>query len=292
MKRLLASITLILTIILLLEFRYFCSDGFRADKVIYRKPYNPEFEKLQCESVDDILGQEFKYLGKGRQVYVFESADKNYVIKLIRCHKYQRPYWTYFFENNRKVQKALSDQRCRYNRAMSSYQIAADELKHDTEVVFVHLNKTSNLDKKLIVKDRLHRKIAVDLDSTAFIVQKKINSFEELFYKCLKENEQDKAIKMIESFIDRVAERTARGIYNRDPKNSVRNAGIINDKYVDIDIGSYYIPLIRKSKEDFKTEILLFTKDLRDFLEKNDKEYLKYYDLKIENIINNQNNSL
>ena len=73
------------------------TDGFRVDKI------KVDLASLQEEDIQispekkkeifSILKQEFHYIDKGCQTYVFESFDKDYVIKFIRFHKYRLPFW-------------------------------------------------------------------------------------------------------------------------------------------------------------------------------------------------------
>ena len=74
----------IFLIVVILEVKYFLTAGFVPKKIIYQASYRSDLEISSdfFEKNSSVLDQEFNYLNKGRQSYVFESKDKKYVIKL------------------------------------------------------------------------------------------------------------------------------------------------------------------------------------------------------------------
>jgi len=54
-----------------------------------------------------------------------------------------------------------------------AHKLAYTEIKADTGLIYIHLNKSDHLKTQLKVVDRLGRTHHIDLDKTEFIVQEK-----------------------------------------------------------------------------------------------------------------------
>jgi len=118
------------------------TDGFRLDK-IKTTLIEKRDKKNVSNEINDILDQKFRYLSKGCQTYVFESEDKNYVIKFVRYHRYTIPMWLNIssfatdYKNIRLYYKSKL-----LNDSLNSYRIANEHLKDETATIYVHLQKT------------------------------------------------------------------------------------------------------------------------------------------------------
>ena len=124
-----------------------------------------------------ILDQPFDYLARGAQAYVFASRDGKTVIKFFRVYHLMPPLWMTCLNfplplQPYKIAKMIR-KREGLKRDFQSYKIAFEELKEETGVLYVHLNKSDDLKKKLIIHDKIGIAHEVDLDRMEFIVQKK-----------------------------------------------------------------------------------------------------------------------
>ena len=73
-KRCSWQLALVLTALLLaVKLHYGYTQGFRVDKVLYKKMAALELGTVA--PLPPVLDQPFFYLGRGRQAYVFVSAD-------------------------------------------------------------------------------------------------------------------------------------------------------------------------------------------------------------------------
>jgi hypothetical protein len=143
--------TLAVVIIFFLARGYFrLTDGFRVSNMTYDMPHNPDWEvpplsDQEKKEVDSILNQPFNYVGKGAQSYVFASKDGKYVIKFFKF-RHLRPSWIIdalpewdFLKDYREKNRE------RKNRLImvvfSGYKLAYDELRNQSGIVYLHLNK-------------------------------------------------------------------------------------------------------------------------------------------------------
>ena len=130
--------------------------GFKTNKIqppqnlrshIAESPHLSE-EKLK------IFDQEYKFLDKGCQVYVFESQDSEYVIKFLRHHKYRHHFWMTFVDPIKKLkaykEKYIKVKRERIRKNFFSYLMSYEDLEDITQVVYVHLGNTNYINKNLI----------------------------------------------------------------------------------------------------------------------------------------------
>ena len=69
------------------------TDKFTILSITPKRAFNPEFEVGVADKneMQKILAQPFTYLGYGAQAFVFESADKEYVLKLLKQRIYTTP---------------------------------------------------------------------------------------------------------------------------------------------------------------------------------------------------------
>jgi hypothetical protein len=277
LKLFLKTFIFILFICLLAKSWHLITDGFRMDKI----RNNLKNDKLFSDNfyeLNKIFNQKFNYLSKGCQTYVFESEDKNYVIKFVRYHRYSTPLWLDVFnffdsyKNKRQIYKTKL-----LNASLNSYAAAYKYLKDETAIVYVHLSKTNNLNKKIQINNRLKMKYSIDLDNTGFLVQKKVKSLSDFLNKN-KSNYQELR-KITDSFLQ-----TTRSIYlkgfNNDDYNCIKNSGIIDNKVIHSDLGSF-LQKDLKDKDNFKKEFEHFMIYYKKWAKKNAPFLISYVDEEI-----------
>jgi hypothetical protein len=72
------------------------------------------------------LSQSYRYLGKGRQTFVFASADGKWVVKFFNQKYFEIPFWADW------VSKERAKRGLRKKFYLESYRIAATELPEET----------------------------------------------------------------------------------------------------------------------------------------------------------------
>lgn len=226
------------------------TDGFRLDK-INSKLIEKEHDSNNFENIKKIFDQKFYYLSRGCQTYVFKSEDDNYVIKFIRYHRYKTPFWMKVYNLNdsyvNKREKYKTKLLC---DSINSYNFAYKYLEDETAIVYVHLNKTSFLNKKLEIRDRFNKKHLIDLDTTGFLVQKKVKCFKDVLQKNLNNPVELKRLTL--SFLQTTKSIYLKG-FNNDDYNCIKNSGVIDNKVIHSDVGSFLQKNL-KNKEAFEKE--------------------------------------
>lgn len=279
-------------IIILMKLWNLVTDGFRLDKIQTKQMFHKELfidTSNQDDDINNILSQKFYYLDRGCQAYVFESADKKYVLKLLRYSKYNVPFWTDIIDIQKckKTSKKYLSQKAEkaFWNTMTSYKRSYDDLKDQTAVCYVHLTKTDNLLTYLKIVDRLKREKIINPNKIGFVIQKKTQRLEDVMFQMSKSCDIKKGKEIIDSFFDLAVTINKKNIVNRD-YNCVKNSGYLDSKVVGMDLGSYYaaeVDLLEKC--NFSDEIRSSTKHLRKWLVKHWPELTYYYDEKIENIV-------
>lgn len=280
-KRVLKVFSAFLFIAIILKVKYIAIDGFIPSKIAYFADYERELE-IESDFLKknpNFFDQKFFYLGKGRQSFVFESSDGKYVIKLVRYHKYRMPIWARivsFFNLLTNYQKRiLEERRERFQKAKDSYMIAYRDIKDATEVLYVHLNQTNYIKKRVKVVDKMGISHSLELDKIAFIIQRKIDSLS----KVLPNLKLDDQKKFIDSFFEILFWRIERGVASKDFTNLIRNSGCDGLRFVELDVGSFSK---FRDEKDGLLEFLNMTSYMRTYVKNNLREVFPYFQRVLE----------
>jgi len=266
------------------------SAGFRLQKIAFSIPENTEWETFLPEKekgeVRKILQQKFTYLDKGRQSYVFLSEDGKYVLKLFRYHLVRKrfslyiPYFLKFWDKD--AGRKLFAKKGQFENWMESYKLAFEKLKEETGLIYLHLVKTSFLDQKIEVLDKLGRSYFLPLDSTGFLLQKKADLFSNVVGDLIRKKDRTNLKKVFKAYFATVASRHQKGIANKD-HSWIKNYGIIGfNEAVEIDVGRYSEVSPAKKEEDLALDLYLYSTPFRKYLSKAFPECLSDYKEAIE----------
>ncbi len=214
----------------------------------------PEWE-TESQPIEHLLKQTFTFLDAGDQAYAFLGEDKKTVLKLFKHY-------------DKKGKRPL-------DHVFASCKLAYDELKEETGLLYLHLNKTEGLPVKLI--DKLGFSHTLDINATEYALQQKADDliFPTLS-RLLKKNDEESVKQSMLSLFELIASRCAKGIGDRDTALR-RNYGYLNKKPLSIDIGSYFRDERLKDPEFAKEEVVHKTKRLFRWLKKHRPDLLPYY---------------
>ena len=264
---------------------HFVSRGFATHKILPPQDCRcrcSEMPKDMPKEFFSIFDQEYSFLDKGCQVYVFEGQDKQHVIKFLRHHKYKPPFWItfLFFKLDTKLYKRnLSDyKKSRVMNAFNSYLMSYEELKKETAMVYVHLGTTKHLNKILTVRDKLGQKRYLDLDKSHFLVQKKVYRLAPILLELDQTGEVDRAKLLIDGYFQVVKNRIEKGIKNVDHSGYIRNMGVVDNRVVEMDVGGYRKNKDLQTKEGIKREYDRFYVHLKQWAEKRAPNLVEYID--------------
>jgi len=217
---------LVFAILIFIGLERFChyqTKGFTVSRILSDLPYHSEWEtpslnQEERSSLETILDQKFIFLGSGGSFYAFVSQDQQYVIKFFKMHH---------FKSRKKLQ-----------RVFNSCKLAYTDLKEETEVIYIHLNKTKGLHKNIVIVDNLGIEHSIPLDSIEFAVQKKAVLATDYISSLMKSGLTDHAKNALAS-VWHLMESILKKGYDGHDMNIVTNFGFVNGKAIQIDIGPF-----------------------------------------------------
>ncbi|MBN2479935.1 MAG: hypothetical protein JXA94_06880 [Parachlamydiales bacterium] len=245
------------------------------------------FEKPQdIDEIKKILSQDFEYLSRGRQAFVFVSSDKKYVLKFADKERFNL---FYYFPKiplpkvlNNYRNKHYYRRKNRFENDLQSLKLAYENLKEDAALKYVHINKT-NIFKNIKIKNKIGKSFQLDINDKIFVLQKK---YDENFFDAY-EKSKDLKKDLLLSFLDMVDRRNKKFIIDDDIGKKRRNWAIINQSVVNIDVGRWYFDEKLILPQVYKKEMLKATKTLRLYLLENDKSMLGFVEKTMNKYISN-----
>jgi hypothetical protein len=210
-----------------------------------------------------ILSQPYSYLDNGVQSFVFASQDGQYVIKFFRHDHLDAPFWLTPSQRTKKQAQLCKE--------FLSYKLAFQNLREQTGLVFVHLNKTQDLHQTLDLIDKLGIHHPIPLDNYEFLIQKRAS----LLYTALNQ--------MIEENKLADAHRAKEGISDKDP-DLITNFGVIGTKPIQIDVGRFSPRVSPRAPTCDKNEIIRITDQLDQYLKTKCPELQQHLKTQIENL--------
>lgn len=257
---------------------HWAKDGFHFNRVGAAFPSNEErISRIPCQ-IEPLLSQPYCYLGKGRQFYVFSSQDGKYVLKLPRMNQYQVPFWIRAFPFLEKYREEIARKRkARLAFFLESCRIAFEEIQDLTGVLIVHFNQTEG-SYFIQISDPLGRSYSIHLDRVPFVLQERQRSMATDLERSRQKGDPQETKKILESFLNLIAIRSKKGIFNKDHRQIV-NYGYDGRKGFEIDIGSF----CRVSGENSDKAAFRDTIDpMIELLQKTDPELTLWFQTKAE----------
>ena len=244
-KKLIWLTLLILVTFFSVRIYYRLTDDFNVANMTYEIPFNPEWEASQLTPAEQaelkgVLHQPFSYVGKGSQSYVFVSQDNKYVIKFFKF-KHLKPKWWVdalpslpYLDEYRQWQAARKKRLL--NSVFSGYKLAYDVHKEEAGLVFLHLNKTSDLNVKVTLIDKIGRKHILNLDPIVFIIQRNAKTTREVLAEALEKGDMPLVKRGVAQIFDLYRKEYSKGIYDRD-HGVLHNTGFVGDNPIHLDVG-------------------------------------------------------
>ena len=251
---------------------HFCgqkTDRFSLTKIQSDLTFHPEWE-VPNRSIENILDQPYFYLGHGAQTYVFISKDGNHVLKFYRHHRCKHPLEIFspILPSSLK-NRLLQTIGKRHNKRLkdfSSYVLAHQKLSEETGLVYLHLNRTTNLKKKLVVYDKILVRHLLDLDNYSFIVQKKADPFYPTMETWIEQNEWETAEKALSELIGLLTTRCKKELSDKDPDLRT-NFGFIKNVPIQFDIGRFKMDPSRAQTHSYHDELIRIADKLCHWLD-------------------------
>lgn len=264
---------ILLFVALFLALERFChhqTRGFSISNI-----YGTELEiKTFAGELPELVGP-FTFLDSGLECYAFLSADKKHVLKFFKQHHVREADALARFLPI--LSKMREQKRERLENCLRSCQIAYEELREESGLLYIHLAKTENQLPAVTLIDKLGIKHAVPLDGAKFLVQKRADKLmTTLNSPCAKE-----AISSLLKLIDL---RCQKGIADRDP-TLLKNFGFIEDQAIVIDLGSFSKDPFLKEKNRRNRTLFYETLPLKCLLTKHHPELLPHFEHELQKLI-------
>ncbi len=284
---------------LFLALNFFCHSqtaGFSLDKITHKAPMEQPWtlseeakrwnEAGEKEAVR-IFDQPFFFLGKGRTAYAFVSQDGQYVLKFVRYNHLRSPIWvkclpSFFQHYKEKTAVGLKE---KLKRNFAGHILGFEKLPQETQLIYLHLNKTAHLNKRLVIFDKIGIRHEVDLDGLEFMVQRKVGLICEELSRFMKNGHFEMAKESLDHLLQMMVSRQRQGIFDRDP-NVHFNYGLVGTNPVLIDTGGLllykdHFVLRPNDSRSGRMEIYQKTEKLRRWLFREHPELGHYLEDKI-----------
>lgn len=245
-------------------------------------------EEGEKEELAAILRQPFTYLAKGCQSYVFASRDGKYVLKLVKYQRYRNRFWLDWLASwpliGQPIQNEGEHRLSKLRALFNSYHLAYNNLKEETGLVFLHLDKSPLPHSSLLLYDRLGFKHQFDADNLEFMIQKKCESvFLPTIEKMIAEGREEEAKRLIDDLLVLLLGEYSRGWVDQDMLLT-KNIGIHHGLPVKIDVGRYRFDPSFKQHEHYFPHLLQKSERLRIWLEKRSKPLAQHLSTRLEQI--------
>jgi hypothetical protein len=218
------------------------------------------------ETISSITHQQFRYLKKGSQAYAFISDDGRYILKLFKLHHMQPAEWLHTMPLpgilKRYCDNLVRRRKYRIELTLTSYKLASDTLSQECGLLYAQILPSHDFTLPVTIIDSIGRHYTIDLSQHGFAIQKRADLVLPSFERWINNGKLDEAKLAIDSLVALIAKRSVKGIQDSDP-DLHKNAGLIGNSAVLIDIGSFFanpsIACSSEMKSDMKKVFLHFS---------------------------------
>lgn len=251
------------------------TDGFSLANISSSHGDSPQWEISapnadETAEINQALNQNYSYLAKGHQAYVFESQDKRYVLKFLKFQKYRHhpivqalPWPAIISEKLAKqAQHKVDKQEALFN----SWKIAYSKLKNETLVLLIHLNYEPIFNKTITLYNKMGMPYSINLGDYVFMLQRKVEMFGDVIDSNMKEGNIESAKHLLNGLVDLYKSEYRQGIYEQD-RYIVRNTGVLAQKPIQIDTGRLRESDLYKEPKRQAKEIVWKTSLLQEWLD-------------------------
>jgi hypothetical protein len=250
--------------------------GFTADNIVSDFSHDVKWgtsslSQAESKVIAAALNQEYTYLGKGCQSYVFASEDGNYVIKFIKFQRFRPQPWLNFLAFipyvNEFQKNKYEEKKEKLDKLFISWKIAYEKLKPETGIVFVHLNKSTEWTHSLKITDKVGFKYLLDLGNVQFLLQRRAKMLCPTIDRYMAEEKIGDAEILIDKLLKMLLSEYSRGYADNDHA-LMQNTGILDGQPIHIDVGQFIYNSKVKRESLFKREIYDKTYNFYKWLQK------------------------
>lgn len=245
---------IVLFIVLFIAAERYChkmTHGFRINNIYSDLTFDPVRERAQeVNSIRPLLSQPYYFLDSGGESYAFLSEDGQYVLKFFKYQHMCTKTWLVPL----LPQKEIDRRKMRFHRFFKSCTLAYDHFRKETGLIFIHLNKSHNLNIKLKIFDPNHIAHQVDLDKLEFALQKKVSMAAPTFTALAQTGQIEMAKARLNTLLELIVHRCEMGLADHD--GQLRNFGFLGNEAIAVDLGCFSIDETLKSSQGIKRTLL------------------------------------
>ncbi len=233
----------------------------------------PSQETVQTEIPEEmvlLLDQPYRFLGKGRQAFVFVSQDGKTVIKFFNLRYFSLPWYSFCVpgEVKKRAQRELF--------FLQSYPLAANFFPEETALLYVHLGKSRSLPSIQVI-DSASRLFEIDLNQVSFALQKRgVPLYDAL------DGMSDEAsfLEALDQFFSIIAHRIGKGIRDAD-QDIEHNFGVVEGKVCQLDPGRWFSSDLLDPQQ-MSYEWWSGTHNLRKWIERTHPDRIALFDRRLQ----------
>lgn len=279
---------LILWMVCCIWFFFHYMEGFYPAEIKNPLSFRPDWEVLPSEveaEVFQALSQDYFYLGKGCQSYVFASRDGQYVIKFPKYKHFRLPFWLEILPSFPYKEKKKRQKTENWNVLIQGWKLAYEHLKKETGVIFVHPNPSKNLQTTLFLEDKVGWKHPVFLDDMQFCIQKRLTPLKDVFLDLKEKKDEFSAKQLISRLIALFLSEYERGIAEKDYA-LLQNTGVDEEgNPAHMDFGDFVQDEKVKNREVMDQEIFSQMDGLKTWLMDEDPVLANYLENELSSLI-------
>lgn len=244
----------------------------------------PLLEEQDPAALSALTTQKFSYLGRGTRCFAFLSEDGQYVVKLhrypstLRLFPFLKHPWDYFF--NLEQQKRYLHH---LNNKLQSYTNAFFDLKEESGILLMRLNRSQPLKERLVLIDQGGTEHTLPLDPLVFIIQKRAQLIYPTLTALYAAHQIEEAKAIVTQLLDLMASDYRKGYRDLDPTLHC-NYGLLENRAMHIDVGDLMKnkePLTQQGLTDYLIQI---TTPLKERIAHEYPELLSAYNQKIQHL--------
>jgi hypothetical protein len=270
------------------------TDGFSIALIHSGLVFNPAWEtappSLETKAeLDRVFSQKFHYLGFGGQCFAFVSDDNKYVIKFFKFRLFRKPHHFLLthplpsvaeLSRLRKLDRTLF----KLQRDFTSYKIAYEELQEEAGLLYLHLNKGTELKRTVRIIDKIGIEHEIDLDNIEFAVQRKAEPIFPRIDAFMAKGDLAAAKQSLHAILQAIVDRSQKGVFDEDPR-LYNNLGFVGQKAIFIDIGRFVRAPSLKDPAVYLADLKrIIDKSLRRWLKDNHPQLIPYLDEELARI--------
>lgn len=226
-------------------------------------PFNPDWDTPPPEeNLTEVFQQKFHYLNSGGQSFAFLSEDGKTVIKFFKLYRRRlAPGWDLLplpKNLDEYRQKSIKFKKGKLDRDFNSYVMAYNELRKESGLIYLHLNKTDYLKQNITIVDPLGIEHTFDLDSKEFLVQKRVILAYDAIDELMKLGKVEESKQKIDALLALIMQRYQKGFYDDDAFIN-KNYGFVGDEAILLDVGRFQKRDDISKPEVYKNDLRLIT---------------------------------